>query len=367
MNGEGDLHEAGELLQRGVDPLGTEPGDLHEADELLHTEPGDLHEAATVLREEAATAPPPLTVDGRVNGGDGPRADARDSGPFSEPASRRSREHEVIHLEEAAEVLPTLARVAAGAWLRAAAWSLGTGVRISARLARAAADPDAAAALAEDLTVGLRGYARAFLGIDDLDERLRELTPLTGVPDLRAGVDPEEVLRERGEQLLQQAADVSYVEGAHPAYARILGELAPDEARILRLLAVDGPQPAVDVRAANLIGIGSQLVAPNLTMLGAQAGLRRRDRVPAYINNLQRLGLATYSDDMLTDTVAYQVLEAQPEVLDLIRDTPRAKAIHRSVRLTPFGRDFCETCLPLGPSALPAGEAPPDPDDASLV
>ena len=56
---------------------------------------------------------------------------------------------------------------------------------------------------------------------------------------------------------------------AHPAYARILAELAPDEARILRLLATEGSQPAVDVRAASLIGVGSQLVGAGLTMIGA--------------------------------------------------------------------------------------------------
>lgn len=348
-NGTGDLHEARELLEREIDPLGTEPADLHQADEILHTEPGDLHEAAGILRDE-----PPRATNGDHDTG-GPDGDGH---PL---------EREVIHLGEVAEALPAVVRVTAGLWLRAVAWSLGTGLRVSAQLARAAADPEAAAELAEDVSRGLRSYARAFLGIDDLDTRMRALTTLTGVPARRTGVDPEEVLRERGEELLRQAADVSYDEGAHPAYARILGELAPDEARILRLLAIEGAQPVVDVRAANLIGIGSQLIAGNLTMLDAQAGLRRRDRVPAYLNNLLRLGLATFSDEMVPDTVAYQVLEAQPEILGAIKETSRAKSIHRSFRLTPFGQDFCEVCFPLGPSALAAGEAAPDPESTSLV
>ena len=58
----------------------------------------------------------------------------------------------------------------------------------------------------------------------------------------------ESSLRERGAELLRQSADVRYQEDAHPAYERILENLAPDEARILRLLALEGPQPAVDVR-----------------------------------------------------------------------------------------------------------------------
>src|SRR5690606_27289424 len=50
-------------------------------------------------------------------------------------------------------------------------------------------------------------------------------------PDLRGS------LQERGAELLRRSADVGYAHDQHPAYRRILEELAPDEARILRLLA----------------------------------------------------------------------------------------------------------------------------------
>jgi hypothetical protein len=103
----------------------------------------------------------------------------------------------------------------------------------------------------------------------------------------------------------------------------------------------------VDIRAANLIGVGSQLIASGLNMIGAQAGLRRRERVPAYLDNLLRLGLISLSDEALDDPIAYQVLEAQPDVLGTLKETPRAKTVHRSIGLTPFGSDFCRVCLPL--------------------
>ena len=49
---------------------------------------------------------------------------------------------------------------------------------------------------------------------------------------------------ERGEELLERSRDVwSDRRRAHPAYERILDELAPDEARILLLLLRGGPQP----------------------------------------------------------------------------------------------------------------------------
>ena len=41
----------------------------------------------------------------------------------------------------------------------------------------------------------------------------------------------------------------------HPAFERILEQLAPDEGRILLLLLEGGPQPSVDVRTGGPIGM----------------------------------------------------------------------------------------------------------------
>jgi hypothetical protein len=125
-------------------------------------------------------------------------------------------------------------------------------------------------------------------------------------------------LRARGEELLRRSADVHYEEDSHPAYARILDVMAPDEARILRLLAERGAHPAVDVRSGGPLGVGvmaTELVAPGLNMIGSEAGVRHLDRVPAYLNNLYRLGLIWFSREQVGDHLRYQVLEAQPEVV----------------------------------------------------
>src|SRR5579884_2201727 len=155
-----------------------------------------------------------------------------------------------------ADVVAGLARLAAGAWLRTASWGLGAAVRV----ARAAGDPRVAGELAHDVTTELRGYARQFLGVADLEERIRQMVPGSAAQrpseeyDTAAGA-PIELLREQAANLLRRSAEVDLQDGAHPAYARILEELAPDEARMLRLMATDGPQPAVDVRAVQLIGL----------------------------------------------------------------------------------------------------------------
>jgi hypothetical protein len=247
-----------------------------------------------------------------------------------------------------------LVRVAAGAWLRGAAWGLG----VSVRLARATGNPRAAGEIARDVVEDLQNLFRDLLGVSDLslDERIKRLLPPAAAPvearDRNGALDPA-ALRAEGAALLRQSADVGFDEPAHPAYAQILLELAPDEARILRLLAADGPQPAVDVRSTQFVRSG-EVVAEGLNMIGAEAGARHLDRVETYLTNLIRLGLIKFSSKPIEDPITYQVLEAQPHVLETVKETSRARSIHRSIRLTPFGEDFCQICLPL------------DEDDAEL-
>jgi hypothetical protein len=176
-------------------------------------------------------------------------------------------------------------------------------------------------------------------------------------PPVDKSVEPEQrddtsaaALRRRGEELLRLSADVNYTEDSHPAYARILDVMAPDEARILRLLQERGSQPSVDVRSGGPLGVGvvaTELVAPGLNMIGAEAGCRHLDRVPSYMNNLYRLGLIWFSREQVGDHLRYQVLEAQPEVVAALDEAGRgSRTIRRSIHLTPFGADFCDLCIP---------------------
>lgn len=244
------------------------------------------------------------------------------------------------------DVIVGVVRFAAGTWVRTTTWSFG----VSIRLARATTDPQAASDLASDLVEGLRDLARELLGVSDLslDRRIKRLLPPGAAPvEVRVHNGARDIvaLREQGAQLLRAAADVDLDDAAHPAYAEILLELAPDEARILRLLATKGPQPAVDVRSTKVIRSG-EVVAEGLNMIGPEAGARHNDRVETYLANLSRLGLAKFSDRPIEDEITYQVLEAQPHVLEAVKEAQRARSVQRSIRLTRFGEDFCRVCLP---------------------
>jgi hypothetical protein len=299
----------------------------------------------------------------------------------------------------AVDALPGLARVAASAWWHTTEWGVRTSARTGRRMVRAVADPDEAAALARDATEAAAvvselarsvtsgvPLARALLSAGESLGELaeppgpgngRQNGQQNGRPDGRpdGGANGQAQrraphlpsLRERGAELLERSRDVWNEDTAHPAYERILDELAPDEARILLLLLQGGPQPSVDVRTGGPIGmVNSQLVAPGLTMIGARAGCRYLDQVPSYLNNLFRLGLIWFSLEALRDPMEYQVVEAQPDVLEAVHSVKFAKVVRRSIHLTPFGEDFCRTCLveegTVDAAPFPAHGKPPEAD-----
>jgi hypothetical protein len=267
------------------------------------------------------------------------------------------------------------AALAAGAALKTAEWSISFGFRTGLRLAEVAMRPQTAPEFINEVRRGLRDLIEELTGWDDLERRVANVVPDEIVERWPALPPPEsstnghtkrEELSERGDELLRRSADVRYEEEAHPAYARILSELAADEARILRLLLLSGPQPSVDVRTGGPLGlINSQLIAPGLNMIGARAGCRYVDRVPQYLNNLFRLGLIWFSRETLRDPLPYQVVEAQPEVLEAMKSVRFARAVRRSIHLTPFGEDFCRVALNLRNVDFDSLPAHADPESAT--
>jgi hypothetical protein len=240
-----------------------------------------------------------------------------------------------------------VARFAVAAWWRTAEWSVAASVGIGSRVFQAAISGQSPSVVVATLGTELRSAARQVLGIMDMPSMPGASVINRVIPAQPIASVIERPLKELGAELLQRSSDLSVDDDLHPAYIRILGELAPDEGRILRMLAIQGAQPSVDVRTSRPLNVATQLIAPGLSMIGAQAGVRHVDRVPAYLNNLFRLGLIWFSREPVTDRLRYQVLEAQPDVSAAMKEAGRGKTIRRSIELTPFGVDFCQTCLPL--------------------
>ena len=257
--------------------------------------------------------------------------------------------------------IPGLAKVVAVSSFRIGAWAASSWVSAGRRTIDVALHPEHAPALAEDLRSAAAGITRALVG-EQMEDRVRHAAasnPVVRVvaeavdtvapaPHVVEPAEPVNPLHEAGRDLLRRSRDVWSEDRGHPAYARIIEELAPDEARILLLLLRGGPQATVDVRTGGVIGaVSSSLVQANLNMIGPLAGCRYVDRVPSYLHNLERLGLIWFSSETLRDPEEYQVLEAQPDVLEAMHSVRRAKVVRRSIHLTPFGEDFCRDGLGL--------------------
>ena len=149
-----------------------------------------------------------------------------------------NRGTELTRWVETTEALPGLARIVAATTARSIAWTAGTYVRSGRLLARALTDRTAAEELfhevADDVAVAARTVSEVARAIADGVPVSRALLdggavlaqvipePVEVVPPTR-----EPTLRERGEELLERSRDVWSDEEPHPAYVRILADLAP--------------------------------------------------------------------------------------------------------------------------------------------
>ncbi|MFF3566511.1 Abi-alpha family protein [Nocardia jiangxiensis] len=229
-----------------------------------------------------------------------------------------------------------LVQVAASAAAEATSWSVDTARDITGTVVRGSMAGRPPRELLTEAGEQMRESVRRALGIP--------------APQADSDAEPVSNLRERGAELLRHSARVQTGEGDHPAYARILSELTPDEARILRFLYLDGPQPTLDVRTGRALTPGTQRIEMGLNLIGEEAALHSPDRTAHYLTNLSRLGLIDFTTEPLDNPARYQLLEAQSQTRSVLsRSRPRAKIRYCSIVLTGFGGDFVCCCLPVPP------------------
>lgn len=277
---------------------------------------------------------------------------------------------------ELAKGIPGLIRVAAVTSWRAFSWAVGSTVSTTREVVQRTMNGEPPQVVLQDIAAELRSAALQALGLEEERDPRRHapsptpsettspisLTAFTSRPrqpqrNAPVGHSSAELLA-RGQFLLRQSADVDVAEEGHPAYARILGELTPDEARILRFLYKEGPQPSIDIRTNRPFGIGSELVAGGLSMIAEHAGLRHLDRIHPYLTNLFRLGLLEFSKETVQNPNRYQLIEAQPAMQEAMKKAGFApKTVRRSIHLNAFGNEFCKTCL-FGEDASENGQRP---------
>ena len=138
----------------------------------------------------------------------------------------------------------------------------------------------------------------------------------------------------------------------------LLASLGPRNDEVVTAMQTDH---RVIVSGCGPVGaVSSTLIKAGMNLIGPRAGLRYPDEVPSYLNNLFRLGLVWLSREQIADPMEYQVLEAQPDVLEAMHSVRAHKVVRRSIHLTPFGEDFCRAVLvpPESHAGLPTHGTP---------
>jgi hypothetical protein len=164
-------------------------------------------------------------------------------------------------------------------------------------------------------------------------------------------VDDEDRLRRNFGELLDRSLQADGSDAPHPAFRRILAQLSPDEARILRLFHAKGPQAVMDVTQSNRsIGRSGTVLASNLTRIGDHAGCLDPSRGSLYLDNLERLGLVHVDDDELEHSDDYDLIAVGADFQAAARTAAdrghKGRGVRRAARLTALGARLLQIVLP---------------------
>jgi hypothetical protein len=156
----------------------------------------------------------------------------------------------------------------------------------------------------------------------------------------------EPSLREMYLNLLAAASDDRRASQAHPAFAEVIKQLAPEEARELSEVFVvlrDVPVARVTDSLADPPGAFRILRANLLSIVDSKGEPREVPQLPTWIDNWQRLGLIniTYLE-YSSGSNTYDWVRARPEYMRL-EGRPGITRVgfdKGQIRLTDFGRQF---------------------------
>lgn len=179
--------------------------------------------------------------------------------------------------------------------------------------------------------------------------RLLELPEGVVRPTAREPADDAADVRHHFQQLLHRSTDVRTVQG-DAGLLEVVRQLVPDEARMLRHLALTGPAPAADVVLQSLTGRVQQVLHARVTFLAERAGAAEADRGAAYVRNLERLGLIVWEPVPVEATDDYQLIEGLPEVAASVREhrgdvRVRTRLRRGRLRLTALGERLIDLAL----------------------
>ena len=144
--------------------------------------------------------------------------------------------------------------------------------------------------------------------------------------------------------LLRTAMDRRCAANAHPAYAGIISQLTPEEARLFSIVASLASQlPIVTLDGWRGVGIGT-ICSNILDIRNNGTGEQISDpTIPTMIDNWLRLGLITIDyGHRLIASGKYDWVKTRPEYIDMEREYRKVKIREGIMELSAFGRSFAD-------------------------
>lgn len=190
--------------------------------------------------------------------------------------------------------------------------------------------------------------------LSELKARLDELSEedayeaVSGVDRMPAAAAQRSV-SEQFAQLTQASVDQNASDGLEAWQRWILGQLVPDELRILRC-ASDGSGIAVShLEVTGRLGGEGERLRSNLSRVAQEAGVMVAVAVPGYLNHLTALGLLQPGPEDRQAGDKYDVIESESAIRKLCTEVEtvmkrRARFQRRTLALSEAGEFFLRTC-----------------------
>ena len=160
-------------------------------------------------------------------------------------------------------------------------------------------------------------------------------------------------LRDMYANLLANSMNRVVKNGVHPGFVEIIKQLCPDEAKILKYVAIEKTIPTITLRYENERGEGINVVK-NFSDIGDLCGCERPYDINKYFNNQIRLGLVETSPALssLTNKELYTPLKKHPFIITYYDDAAKRKDEYNKAKfkegylsITDYGKAFCGICL----------------------
>lgn len=164
----------------------------------------------------------------------------------------------------------------------------------------------------------------------------------------------EESLSDLYANLLAASMDKNTATCAHPAFAEIIKQLTPDEAKLVGLFVHEAALPLITVRneyrGRDPLQMGGFNILVNVSSLGQQAGCEHLELIATYIDNICRLGLATVPESYkYTTPGTYDMLEKslEPVVQAIAASGPdrHAVLVQKALIVSELGKQFARICV----------------------